>query len=785
MADVYPCNRVDMASRMSLSELGAAASDGADIWGWTDPLDGHEYAIFTMTGGTAFVDVTDPQEPVHLGTLPTQTGTSIWRDAKTYQHYAYIVADNNGSHGVQVFDLHRLRSVANPPEIFAADAVYTGIGSVHNIVINEETGFGYAVGGPSSGGNGCNRGLHFIDLSDPLAPTPAGCFSADGYTHDAQCVVYRGPDATYFEHEICFASNTDTLTIVDVTNKGAPVQISRTGYTGSGYTHQGWLTEDHRWFLLDDELDEQGLGHNTKTRFWDVTDLDLPTVAFTYTAAVPAIDHNLYVKGNLAYLANYKSGLRILDLTDIESHSIEEVGFFDTFPSSDSASFDGAWSSYPYFESGTVIVSDISSGLFVLSPQLCDPIEVPSSVSATANGPSSIQVSWSSLGAEPGDTYEIRRAAGGCATPDPFQVVASGVSGTSWIDNAASGLVPEAYQVVRQRSGFCSSAPSACAEATTTGPCTAPPAFAGLTTATTGTSTGCSVRLGWSPAAPRCGGPASFDVHRSPNVGFTPSPANRIATSLTTQYTDFEVAAGQTRSWIVRAIDQANGASDANLVERVVTVTGSFADGEWVSGAEVGDPVLDGSDSDTLAKHVGWHIENTHARSGLRSWSSEGFAQACIGLASSPIELTVGEESMLSLWMLYDMNLDTEGAARSGGVVELSVDDGPWQLVHPIGGYPTVFGESDDACGFAAGTGAFSGTSLARWSQWLFDLSPWNGASVRFRVRASSDTAMAGEGWFVDDISLSHAQVAGGCATAFFADGFESGDTSLWSTAVP
>lgn len=70
-------------------------------------------------------------------------------------------------------------------------------------------------------------------------------------------MIYAGPHAAYVGHEICLNSNEDTLTIVDVTNKSAPLMLSRTGYVGRGYTHQGWLTNDQAYFLLDDELDER------------------------------------------------------------------------------------------------------------------------------------------------------------------------------------------------------------------------------------------------------------------------------------------------------------------------------------------------------------------------------------------------------------------------------------------------------------------------------------------------------------------------------------------------
>ena len=183
-------------------------------------------------------------------------------------------------------------------------------------------------------------------------------------------LCHDGPDAEHSGKEICFNSNEDTLTIVDVTNKAAPVQLSRTGYTGHGYTHQGWLTEDKRYFVHDDELDELERGHNTRTYTWDVSDLDAPTLAGHWDANGKAIDHNQYIKGNHTYQANYRRGLRILALTDPASGHLTEAAYFDTYPAADGNSFAGAWSVYPYFESGLVIVSDISRGLFILRPNL-------------------------------------------------------------------------------------------------------------------------------------------------------------------------------------------------------------------------------------------------------------------------------------------------------------------------------------------------------------------------------------------------------------------------------
>jgi len=371
MAGEFPCENVDLLALLPLASMGGGS--GNDLWGWTDPVTGVEWALVGRTNGTAFVSLEDPTDPVYVGNLPTQTNSSSWRDIKVFDDHAFIVSDHNGSHGIQVFDLTVLRTIVSPPVTFNPStdlaAHYTGIGSAHNIAINEDTGFAYAVGDAGSCGGG---GLHMVDVNDPANPTFAGCYSGDGYTHDVQCVVYQGIDAGHAGDEICFASNEDTLTIVDVTNKSAPALLSRTGYAGSGYTHQGWLTPDQRFFLVDDELDH-GPGEPRRTYVWYLADLEAPALLGDYEAAgtrAPAIDHNQYVLGDLAFQSNYRAGLSVLRIDDPATAGLTEVGFFDTYPSFDNPSFSGAWSNYPYFASGILIVSDINRGLFVLQPNL-------------------------------------------------------------------------------------------------------------------------------------------------------------------------------------------------------------------------------------------------------------------------------------------------------------------------------------------------------------------------------------------------------------------------------
>lgn len=359
MAGSYPCDGYDLLATFTLNQLGGGS--GNDSWGWTDPNDGKEYAITGVDNGTVFIDISDPINPVILGKLPGHNGTSsLWRDIKVYNNYAFIVSEAGG-HGMQIFDLTRLRNVVSAPETFTEDAHYSGFGGAHNVVINETSGYAYGVGT-----NNFSGGAHFVNIQDPLNPVAEGGYDGSGYTHDAQVISYNGPDTDYAGSEIYIGCNTDEVVIVDVTDKGNPQLISTIGYSNIGYTHQGWITEDHTYFIAGDEFDESNVGFNTRSVVFDFTDLDNPQFHFEYFGPAPSIDHNGYVKGDKFFLANYTAGVRVIDISDIANGNMNEIGYFDTHPSNQAVSYSGAWNVYPFFASGNIVVSNIDGGFFIL-----------------------------------------------------------------------------------------------------------------------------------------------------------------------------------------------------------------------------------------------------------------------------------------------------------------------------------------------------------------------------------------------------------------------------------
>ena len=359
-AGKYPCKGYDLLAHIDLSTLGSG--QGNDCWGWTDSSTGKEYVLMGLDNGTAFVDINESTNPILIGKLPTTTENSSWRDIKVYDNHAYIVSEAD-SHGVQVFDLTRLRE-ANPPENFSPDRVLQTVPTAHNMVVNPDSGYGYVVGTDKK--DDFRGGVHFLDLNNPQSIKFVGGYADAGFSHDAQVVNYRGPDQDYVGKEIFIGSNESKLVVIDVTDKQNPKTIAETSYQNTQYVHQGWFDKTQRFFILGDELDEFRLGGKTRTLVFDLNDLDNPVLHHTYYGPTAAIDHNGYVVEDLFYLANYSAGIRVIDIGGLADKNMKEIGFFDTFPEHNSTVFNGAWNVYPFFESGVIAISDINRGLFLI-----------------------------------------------------------------------------------------------------------------------------------------------------------------------------------------------------------------------------------------------------------------------------------------------------------------------------------------------------------------------------------------------------------------------------------
>jgi len=349
----FDSENISLRSRISVSEFGGGLRTGNDCWGYVSPS-GREYALMGLDSALAVVEITDPASPVVVGQISHPT--SDWADVKTYSAYAYVV--NESGAGVQVVDLSDVDN-GNISLVREFDADGDAVTN-HNIALNEDSGYAYLCGS-----NGFGGGLVALDLSIPSNPIVEGAYT-DAYVHDAEIVSFtEGP---YAGREIAFCyAGFAGLDIVDVTNKSNMFRLSRTSYPGQDYTHQGWLDRTTMLLYLNDELDERNSGSLVTTRVFDVSNLSSPQLVNSFGTGQNVIDHNLYARDGFVFEANYRSGLRVFDATS-DPENPAESGYFDTFAGPDDTEYDGAWSVYPFFPSGNVIISDIQGGLFVLDP---------------------------------------------------------------------------------------------------------------------------------------------------------------------------------------------------------------------------------------------------------------------------------------------------------------------------------------------------------------------------------------------------------------------------------
>lgn len=376
MINSYPCQNVALLGHLPLEEMGVTDTEnikGNDHWGWQDSASERDFVIFGLRDGTAFIEVTEPTNPVYLGRLPAHVAseTSIWWDMKVYEDHAFITADIPTNNGLQIFDLTQLTTLTNTqPITFTESAHYDGFQSSHNLWINEESGYLYAF---RTAGDACESAVHMVNIQDPLNPEFAACFG-DPPLSDAECVMYDGPDADYAGREICFVGSDDNVSIYDVSEPTSltttTLPIADFGYDGIQRAHQGSLTTDQAYWLLSDTMDEMMNGHNTRTHVIDVQDLDNPVYIGYYEHATTARDHNIYIVGNLMYQTNWRAGLYVFQLGDLSQLEITELGYFDVAPESNDIATSGSWSNYPWWGDNIVTVSSTDGGLFILQLDL-------------------------------------------------------------------------------------------------------------------------------------------------------------------------------------------------------------------------------------------------------------------------------------------------------------------------------------------------------------------------------------------------------------------------------
>jgi choice-of-anchor B domain-containing protein len=377
----FSCNNIALLGRLTLSELPTSSGAANDIWGHVDLNDMREYAIIGLQRGVAVVDVTNPESPQVVGAINGQATT--WRDIKVLQYfdtdlqrfkaYAYSGGDSV-TEGLSVIDLSGLPNsinlVTRTNDDPSSHNVYiSGVDYTTNTALQGQSPLLHITGSRNFGG-----AWRSFSLTEPNAPQPTysntSAVRAD-YTHDASSLLITDERV----QRDCEVNNATTCNLIldfneeevrlwqHNSNDGAS-ELSSVTYPNLQYVHSGWWSENKQYIFVHDELDERNRGINTTLNIFDISDLRQPLLVASWVGPTRAVDHNGFVKGNKYYMSNYERGVTVLDISDATSP--QQIGFFDTFGTSDNPSFNGVWGIYPYLPSGNILASDIQGGLYIL-----------------------------------------------------------------------------------------------------------------------------------------------------------------------------------------------------------------------------------------------------------------------------------------------------------------------------------------------------------------------------------------------------------------------------------
>jgi hypothetical protein len=381
----------------------------------------------------------------------------------------------------------------------------------------------------------------------------------------------------------------------------------------------------------------------------------------------------------------------------------------------------------------------------------------PPTVDAVDNGDNRIDVSWDDSLLDTVVEYEVRRS----RTPGgPYQTIAV-VPDTSpglpagpgyvYEDNDVSGGITYYYVVVASDGAACESDQVNEASATATGPCILAPIFAGLESVSTPFFAICTLELSWSAATPECGADVTYDVYRSLLPDFTPDPTTLLVSGVSgTTLTDIDALVTDTPYYyVVRAADTSNGVTDGNLQQVVGVPQGELTTGTWTDDAGDTEPAK-------MIPSTPWQINGSEGNNGPSVYKTGVYGNnTCADLVTPELRLGVG--STLSFYSRYDIENSWDK-----GEVQISTDGGQsWTRV-PVN-YPGSSTNTADNCNLPTGT-YFTGSNLS-WALYSADLSTWSNQFVMIRFLMASDTSVTGQGWWVDDISITQVDVPGTCAT--------------------
>ena len=327
------------------SLVGSWAYDNVYNECWGLYVNNREIAIIGSTEGTHFFDITDPTSVSQVGfVVGGYTGAGvIHRDYHDYQGYLYAVCDEGNSSTLQIIDISNLPNSINT--VYDSNDLFT---KAHNIFIDTATAKMYACAS--------NSAMDVYSLQNPVSPQLIYSYNNVGHVHDA----FVRNDSAYLN------CGNEGLRIFDFSNVNQlgdqPILLgSLTSYPDAGYNHSGWLSDDGKTYIMQDE------NHGYDVKVLDVSDVNNISVTSTFNSGVSSqsMAHNGIIKGNNAYIPYYHDGIRVFDISD--PNNPIQTWQYDTYAPLSHASYKGAWGVYPYLPSGNIIVSDMQTGLYIFT----------------------------------------------------------------------------------------------------------------------------------------------------------------------------------------------------------------------------------------------------------------------------------------------------------------------------------------------------------------------------------------------------------------------------------
>ncbi|MDP2384856.1 MAG: choice-of-anchor B family protein [Bacteroidota bacterium] len=354
-AQTYPNYNISLLANISPETVNnwyALNTKYAGCFGWHNPVDNKEYAILGSTTGNHFIEVTNPIAPVVRDFVPAATQNNLWREIQTYQNYAYLVSDDNGS-SLQIVDMSYLPDSVHV--VYDSNALFT---RSHTIFISGNKlycGSAVLVGGGF-------YPMAVYDISNPVSPVFLRGLNEDfpsaGYVHDM-----------FVKNDTIFASHGNAGLFIYKFNANNTFSLlaDYTNYLLGGYNHSSSLTPDSKTLIFTDEV-PTGL----PVKVLDVSDLGNLTLTDTIVSHPGATPHNIYVMNDYhVAISYYQDGVYLYDISNPNKAILK--GFFDTDPAhgdndnyTTTYAYQGCWGAYPYLPSGILLASDMQNGLFVL-----------------------------------------------------------------------------------------------------------------------------------------------------------------------------------------------------------------------------------------------------------------------------------------------------------------------------------------------------------------------------------------------------------------------------------